>query len=150
MSYVQPVNTAECLEKLYESNFNKLFSLIPDLCSFQIHAIAVKKNKPTLYLKVLERSRHTLTIELTHQFDTDFKKFFLPAVTIRIYLDAKLVEVLNDHARNHVSRVYKDPGRSVEIRNYKWRLNYFLQKWLDHCLDMQYSFSNKPLVAEIK
>jgi len=37
--------------------------------------------------------------------------------------------------------VFKDPGLSREIMNYKWRLNYFLQKWLDHCLKKDYLFS---------
>ena len=64
-----------------------------------------------------------------------------PAVKIRIYLDANLAEVLKDHARTDVSKVYKDPGQSIEIMNYKWRLNYFLQKWLDHCLKTNYEFS---------
>ena len=63
-----------------------------------------------------------------------------PAVKIRIYLDANLAEVLKDHARTDVSKIYTDPGQTVEIMNYKWRLNYFLQKWLDHCLQTNYEF----------
>jgi len=32
--------------------------------------------------------------------------------------------------------------------NYKWRLYYFLQKWLDHFLKKDYPFSTKSLKTE--
>ena len=145
MSLVHPVNTSLCLEKLCESNFQKLFNLIPDLCSFQHQATGETINKPTLYLKIIDRTNHTLTVELTHCFDINLESFMEPAIRIRIYLDANLAEVLKDYQRPLVSKVYKDPRQSVEIMNYKWRLNYFLQKWLDHCLQTNYQFRSAGL-----
>ena len=140
MSLLHPINTSLCLEKLCESNFHKLFCLIPDLCSFQNHATGKTNNKPSLHLKIIDRSKHTLTVELSHRFNKNLEKFMIPAVIIRIYLDANLAEVLKDHERTNVSHIYKDPSQSIEIMNYKWRLNYFLQKWLDHCLQTNYKF----------
>ncbi|MCK5477580.1 MAG: DUF1249 domain-containing protein [Methylococcales bacterium] len=140
MSLLHPVNTSHCLEKLCESNFQKLFCLIPDLCSFQYHATGKTTNKPALHLKIIDRSKHTLTVELSHRFNKNLEHQMAPAVKIRIYLDANLAEVLKDHARTDVSKIYRDPGQTVEIMNYKWRLNYFLQKWLDHCLQTDYEF----------
>lgn len=140
MSLVHPVNTSLCLEKICESNFHKLFCLIPDLCSFTSQATAKTTNKPSLHLKIIDRSKHTITVELSHNFIANLEDFMEPAVKIRVYLDANLAEVLKDHARPQVSAVYKDPAQSVEIMNYKWRLNYFLQKWLDHCLQTDYIF----------
>lgn len=140
MSLVHPVNTSLCLEKLCESNFQKLFSLIPDLCSFQSQATGKKTNKPSLYLTIIDRTDHTLTVELSHRFDKNLDGYTEPSVKIRLYLDANLAEVIKDYVRPIVSVVYKDPGQSIEIMNYKWRLNYFLQKWLDHCLQTDYQF----------
>lgn len=142
MSLVHPVNTSLCLEKLCESNFQKLFCLIPDLCSFQDKAQADTLNKPSLHVTIIDRTKHTLTIELSHFFNQPLSPLIEPAVKIRLYLDASLAEVVKDHARPMVSAVYKDPAQSVEIMNYKWRLNYFLQKWLDHCLKNEYQFQN--------
>lgn len=142
MSLVHPVNTSLCLEKLCESNYQKLFNLIPDLCSFKSQATGKTSNKPELYLTIIERSAHTLTVELSHRFNKNLENMMEPAVKIRIYLDANLAEVLKDHARTNVYHVYKDPGQSVEIMDYKWRLNYFLEKWLDHCLQTDYTFQN--------
>ncbi len=142
MSLVHPVNTSFCLEKLCESNYQKLFSLIPELCSFQDKAMGKTARKPPLYLTIIDRTNHTLTIELSHRFNTNIENFATPAVIIRIYLDANLAEVIKDHARTDVSKVYRDPGQCVEIMDYKWRLNYFLQKWLDHCLQDNYKFQS--------
>ncbi len=142
MGYLNPINKAFCLEQICDSNFRKIFQLIPDLLAFEENARGFAVNNSTLYLEVIERTPYTMTVELSHCFNKNPDGFLEPAVKIRIYLDAKLAEVLSDHARAAVSEVYRDSSRSCEIMNYKWRLNYFLQKWLDHCLKKDYQFTN--------
>jgi uncharacterized protein len=137
---LQLVNTSFCLEKICESNFQKLFRLIPDLCSFTSSAIGRTQNRPALFLDVVERNPYTLTIELSHRFDRQLSVIFAPDVKIRIYLDAQLAEVIRDQERPEVAGVFKNPGLVREIQDYKWRLNYFLQKWLDDCLKTDYRF----------
>ena len=140
MGFVNPVNKSFCLEQICESNFQKLLKLIPDLFTFKESAIGlVAAHNTMLHLKVLERTPYTMTVELSHCFTKkNLEEFLEPAVKIRIYLDAQLAEVISDHVRASVAQVFKDPGLSREIMNYKWRLNYFLQKWLDHCLKKDY------------
>ena len=151
MSLVNPVNKSLCLEMICESNFQKLFKLIPNLLEFNEAAIGNAPRNTQLQLNIIERTPYTLTIELSHCFKKNRVEFLEPAVVIRIYLDAQLAEVLSDHARVSVTKVFQDPGLSQEIMNYKWRLNYFLEKWLDHCLTKDYLFIGKslaePLVA---
>jgi len=142
MSFVNPVNKSICLEQVCESNYQKLLKLIPDLMAFEETAIGLAPHHTTLHLEIIERTPYTLTVELSHCFDRNQQEFMAPAVKIRIYRDAQLAEVLSDHARAGVGQVFKDPGLSREIMNYKWRLNYFLQKWLDHCLKKDYLFSS--------
>lgn len=142
MSLLRPVNTSLCLEKICESNFHKLFRLIPNLCSFEKVAIGHTQHQPALHLDILERNPYTLTIELSHCFQQQFSGLMQPAVRIRVYLDAQLAEVIRDNDRPAVDRVYQNPGRALEIQEYKWRLNYFLQKWLDHCLLTDYQFAS--------
>ena len=140
MHLLEPVNTSWCLEQICDSNYDKLLQLIPNLKTFQHSAIGeTARHKPRLFLKVLERNPYTLTIELSHQFK-NLHELMLPAVTIRVYLDAQLAEVISDIDRPAVRRVFQDPGDLVGIRQYKWRLNYFLQKWLEHCLKTEYQF----------
>lgn len=141
MSQLNPVNKSFCLEQVCAANYQKLFSMIPNLLDYGNTAIGFAEGGSTLHLEVLERSPYTFTILLSHSFKKNHEEFLEPAVTIRLYLDLQLAEVISDHARAAVAKVYKNPGLSLEIMNYKWRLNYFLQKWLDHCLHKNYRFS---------
>jgi uncharacterized protein YqiB (DUF1249 family) len=144
MGFLNPVNKSCCLEQLCESNYRKIFKLIPDLATVKDKVIGLAPNHTCLYLQVVERGAYTMTIELSHHFDKSPEKQLLPEVRIVIYLDARLAEVISDHARPNVSRVFKDFSFCQEIVNYKWRLNFFLEKWLDYCLDKNYRF---PVLA---
>ena len=141
MSQLRPVNTSLCLEKICESNYQKLFKLIPNLRALKKTAIGLTENRPALHLDILESNPYTLTIELSHCFKQQLSELIAPAVKIRVYLDAQLAEVIRDNDRPAVDRVYRNPSRALEIQEYKWRLNYFLQKWLDHCLKTEYCFA---------
>ncbi|MBS3965625.1 MAG: DUF1249 domain-containing protein [Methylomonas sp.] len=147
MAQLKPVNTSLCLEKVCEANYQKLFKLIPDLRSFENSAVGLTPDQPTLYLSILERKPYTLTIELSHRFRHHLTESMTPAVTIRVYLDARLAEVIHDSDRPPVDKVYQNPANALEIQDYKWRLNYFLQKWLDHCLQGNYRFSIERCAA---
>lgn len=150
MSQVNPVNKPFCLEQLCASNYQKLFKLIPDLLSFKNRAVGyAADNRASLHLNIIEHTPYTLTVELSHSFPKNTGGLMAPAVEIRLYLDVQLAEVLRDHARDCVTNVYKDPGLTREIVNYKWRLNYFLQKWLDHCLKHDYQFTGHSLQPEV-
>ena len=142
MSQLRPVNTSLCLEKICESNYQKLFRLIPNLRVLDKTAIGNTHDQPSLHLDIIEKNPYTLTIELSHCFKQQLSELIAPAVKIRVYLDAQLAEVIRDQDRPAVDRVYQNPGRTLEIQDYKWRLNYFLQKWLDHCLKNEYCFSS--------
>lgn len=115
--------------------------------AFTETAVGLAPQQTTLHLEIIERTPYTLTLELSHCFNSNKDEYLAPAVKIRVYLDAQLAEVLSDHAREGVTKVFKDPGLSLEIMNYKWRLNYFLQKWLDHCLKKDYLFSSNAEAA---
>ncbi len=150
MALVEPVNKSICLEQVCASNYRKLFRLIPDLTSLKDGATGLAPRHSDLRIRIIERTPYTLTIELSHCFNYELNTSIAPAVTIRIYLDAQLAEVLNDSVRAGVSQVYKNSSASKEIMNYKWRLNYFLLKWLDHCLATGYCFNNvDPLIKSL-
>jgi uncharacterized protein YqiB (DUF1249 family) len=140
MGFVNPINKSFCLEQICESNYQKLLQLIPDLLIIKETTIGLAAHNTMLHLKVSERTPYTMTIELSYCFNKNLEEFLEPVVKIRIFQDAQLAEVISDHARASVAQVFKDPGLSREIMNYKWRLNYFLQKWLDHCLKKDYQF----------
>jgi uncharacterized protein YqiB (DUF1249 family) len=132
MSFVNPINKSYCLEQLCESNYQKLLQLIPGLLTLKGSAIGLAADNTNLHIGIISNTPYTMTIELSHCFNKNRRDFMAPAVHIRLYLDAQLAEVLNDHARASVAHVFKNSSLSKEIMNYKWRLNYFLQNWLDN------------------
>jgi len=141
MSYINPVNKSFCLEQMCASNYQKLLKLMPELLVLKEVAIGVALNNTPLHITVIENTPYTMMIELNHCFNQSKDEYLEPAVKIRLYLDAKLAEVMSDQAHSPIAMAFKDKGLSKDIMNYKWRLNYFLQKWLDHCLKKDYQFS---------
>ncbi|MGR9085974.1 MAG: DUF1249 domain-containing protein [Gammaproteobacteria bacterium] len=148
MALVNPINKSECLEHICASNYRKLFRLIPDLLIYRSQAVGFTANHSDLHVGVIDRSPYTMTVQMSYRFNKNLAEFLEPAVRIRLYLDAGLAEVISDHSRSAVSTVFKDPGDSHGIMNYKWRLNYFLHKWLDHCLNKNYQFMEESLASE--
>ncbi len=140
MYILNPVNKPYLLNEIYESNFYKLFQLMPNLTQIQYSAAALLHGNPTLYLKLLNRSPYTLTIELTHCFNHKNEELFEPAMKIQVYLDAKSVEVLNKPKPNNHSTTMAIKPSAEDILNNKWNSNYFLEKWLNHCIASGYKF----------
>jgi len=141
MSYVNPVNKSFCLEQMCASNYHKLLKLMPELLVLKEAALGVALNNTPLHITVIENTPYTMMIELNHCFTQSNDEHFEPAMKIRLYLDAQLAEVMSDQAHSSIAVAFKDKGLSKDIMNYKWQLNYFLQKWLDHCLKKDYHFS---------
>lgn len=147
MGLLNPVNKSLCLEQLCEANYLKLLRLIPGLCSVKERAVGIAEQKSALSIRILERNPYTLTIELNHHFKHAPDPATEPALQIRVYLDAKSAEVLCDYIRPTVNKAIKQPCSDTAVMDYKWRLNYFLSKWLDHCLQAEYRFQT-PLLVE--
>lgn len=149
MIALQPVNKPYCLHKLCESNYNRLLRLVPSLHQLNSSVKARVEGKPTLYLSLLEKAPFTLTLELSHCFDEGLKAYFEPAVKVRVYLDAQAVEVLHDDSRPPVHHAFRHYPGIQKTLDYKWSLNYFLEKWLHHCLAHGYHFNSpKPESAD--
>ena len=144
---LDPINKSRMLQTLCESNFHKLFRLAPDLLCIQSAAMARASGRPALYIRILERNRYTLTVELTHHFETEGR--FEPAVKIRVYLDAKSAEVLRDpHRLSERNAIQKNPAPEI-VLEYKWTLNYFLDRWIDHCIEQGYRFERREKPEQV-
>lgn len=141
MAAINLIDKSFSLEQICESNYHKLIRLIPDLQSIKQNAIGYASGKPALHIEIIEKAPYTLTLLLSYCFGMKPDSLLEPAVKIRVYMDARLVEVLRDHVRPDVSRAIQDPGQIHDIMDYKWSLNYFLEKWLNHCLQTDYQFS---------
>lgn len=137
MATLKPINPFRSLQEVCESNYRKLLRLIPHLSCLEEQAVAHLGGKPALHLKLLEKAPYTLVLELSYCFDHGASPLFEPALKLRVYLDAAMVEVLGDNDRPR-PRNTKPVDHQTLV--HKWQMNYFLDKWLDHCLRHGYRF----------
>ncbi|WP_139555882.1 DUF1249 domain-containing protein [Methylotetracoccus oryzae] len=147
MSQFRPRNRSYWLAQLCESNFRQLCELVPDLTTLSDDATARAQGKPPLHLKVIERSPYTLTLELSHCFGPEVDRRFEPSICVRVYLDGRCAEALPPHRPPLASRRHQPHAGGAEVLEEKWSSNYFLQRWLEHCLRSQYRFGLSAGVA---
>ncbi len=140
MSFLNLQEKSYWLARLCEANYDRLLRLIPTLHGSAESSVAIADGKPSLHMELLEHSPYTVTLELSHCFSKGFGDLLEPAVKIRVYFDACAAEVLSDHARPVVHEVLRSERKAREVMDYKWTLNYFLSRWLDHCLACNYRF----------
>jgi len=120
---------------VYESNYLRLMRLIPELERLDGCFRSRVAGDCDLHVEILERCRYTVTLSLTYHLETDDGLLMDPDMTVRVYLDCRLAEVMSigtrqRHAtlRRLVQEYHKELGR-------RWRRNIVLNKWLDYLSD---------------
>ncbi|MEN9681500.1 MAG: hypothetical protein RLZZ627_1393 [Pseudomonadota bacterium] len=140
MSSFSPVEKSFWLHRVCEANYLRLHRLVPELeaMASMVTAVPQAPGKPALRFRLLERSPFTLVLEVTHDFEGPFQVLEEPQVRLRVSLDAKTVEMLSDRERPDLHDALGREPPPAQVLEYKWTLNYFLSRWLDHCLEAEY------------
>ena len=115
------------LMELYEQNYMRLRNIAPDL-NVADEMISSVPGHQDLYLSITQRCRYTTMLRMTYQFEEDDLLLFEPDLHLKIYHDARVVEVQQFHSRS------RGPMVMANIIEQKWRMNRFLYKWLGYCL----------------
>jgi uncharacterized protein YqiB (DUF1249 family) len=131
------------LMALYESNYIRLMQL---LSSLDVDAeVALKSSSADdedLFLSVEASSRYTQVLRLTYRFDEPGGIVADPDLCIRVYLDARMTQVVS-WAEHHRHEVLRDLHHRVSRQvNQYWRRNMVFSKWLDFLLDKGHSFES--------
>lgn len=146
-SYIVPQCRAEprslgALMALYEGNFIKLTSLAP--CVIEggkgERALSRAARDLDLHLRVDGVTRYTIDLRLTYLFDEADGISANPDLQLRLYLDARMVEVISwsvAHLHEVLRRLSATTSRELDRR---WSQNIMLGKWLDYLDDMGHSF----------
>lgn len=128
------------LMALCEENYVALMRLAPSLTQLSGCLSSRPEHRTELFLTVLEQSRYTTTLRLTHAFVGSAggtQQWSEPDATLRTYHDAEQVEVLN--LRQTVLPIlshYDTPALAA-----KWRANLFVSKWLRYCIGEGHHFT---------
>jgi hypothetical protein len=126
-----PRQQAEC-----EANYARLRKLMPGAGDSWRLALGADDNHREIHIQVLERSRYTTTVQLTQLAgDYAFSDWLqLPKLTVRLYHDAKLAEVLAWEGHRRLRARYEYPNQAMYQSDEKAQLNRFLGEWLSLCL----------------
>lgn len=141
MPTFSPLEKSFWLHRVCEANYHRLHRLIPgfEAMATIVVAVAPGPGRPALRFQLIERSPFTLVLEVTHDFVGPFQVLEEPQVRLRVSLDAKTVEMLSDRERLPLQEALGREAAPHRVLEYKWTLNYFLSRWLDHCLAANYS-----------
>lgn len=138
------------LMELYERNYVLVRLLVPGLRHLGegVHVSRLDGSLP-LELSAIEQSRFTTTFNLSYRFTANQRGVAQPEhvgrrerepdLMIRIYHDARTCEVMSGLIPS-----IKQESRRVRDLEQGYRLNRFLDKWLNYCLRQGHSFGGAP------
>jgi len=114
------------LMELYEQNYIRLRNMAPDL-NVADEMISSVPEHQDLFLSITERCKYTTMLRLTYQFEQAGQMLFEPDLHLKVYHDARVVEVQQFHSRT------RGPLFLADLIEQKWMMNRFLYKWLGYC-----------------
>lgn len=116
-----------------EHNYVCMLKLLPDCDTQELSYEFDVSNSMKYRIQIIDSSRYTSTVEMA-QINTNSPLFMQPQMTIRLYHDAKVAEVLSTHSTSRLKPVYEYPNLQMHQRNEKHMVNVFLAEWLHFCL----------------
>jgi uncharacterized protein YqiB (DUF1249 family) len=125
-SVIEPRSFSGLMD-LYEQNYLRMRKLVPDL-TVADQMISSVPGHADLYLSVKQRCKYTTMLSMTYRFGESGHYLFEPDLHLKIYHDARVVEVQHLLKRQH-GLVHTD-----HMLGHKWTMNRFLFKWLGFCL----------------
>lgn len=139
--WARPVSLAG-LMTLYESNYLRLSWLMPNIRSAHgewSSDVPGHEEEPELMLRFIDRVRYTSTLWMSYRFSDSAGPRFEPGLTVKLYHDARMAEVLVDSV----------PGREKrgEIER-RWTRNIMLNKWLEYCSESGHRLTPAESVLE--
>ncbi len=135
-----PLQMAECetnyarLQKLLTQHFNKP---IADQHGDEYRFIISRGEQQWLHqLRISERSPYTTTLQLSQaNLAGESTWLRMPRLTVRMYHDAKLAEVLAWEGHKRLRPRYEYPNQAMYQSDEKLQVNQFLGEWLKISLE---------------
>lgn len=136
INYMQ--HMAEC-----DMNYLRLIRLLPELSQRDHYRFAVclpAQHSAEIDIQVIERSPYTTTLRFERSGGHKLLK--AKALTVRIYADAQIAEVLACESGKQLRAKYHYPNQHMYQQDEKVQINRFLGEWLNYCLDFGHSLES--------
>lgn len=123
----------------FEHNYVALMNMICEFDLMNHAAIEFSMTGNTVRVTLVERTRYTLLIRIRQQFQPAEK--FLPDLCfdIRLYLDARLAEVISYQGVRRLDAKYPYPNKGMHHPDEKQQTNLILYDWLSTCSRLNFS-----------
>ena len=133
--------------EVYDENYERLLSLLPDWQQLVLHKPFNFYGSEAYTYTLLEQTRYTSTVRLTADWQRCSK--LIPAIemTVRLYHDAGAAEVLSYQKSRYFKVEYEYPNPSMYSKREKRRLNEFLRDWLACCVLASQKAQDKVLIS---
>ena len=127
-----PLQMAEC-----EANYLRLQKLVTGLTQDEYRFMVTRGQQEWLQiLRVVERSPYTTTFQFRQSPVAPITRWLqMPCLTVRMYHDAKVAEVLAWEGHKRLRPRYEYPNRSMYQSDEKLQINQFLGECLSLCLN---------------
>ncbi len=118
---------------IYERNFNRLLTLLPTLAQACASPAPVLPGpeEAGLDLEILECHKFTLVVRISQPLPLPTGPASTTSMTIRIYFDAQVAEVLAYQHHRRFQPKYDYPNVDMLHVREKRRVNEFLGEWLE-------------------
>jgi uncharacterized protein YqiB (DUF1249 family) len=122
---------------LCEENFQLLRLIAPGVRAMRGSHHSRRPGQLDLHLDILEQAAFTTTLRLTYFFDEHHGRAPDPDATLRVYHDARQVEVLDLRQQAlPVGRLFESPALARKLK-----ASVFLSKWLWYCVRNGHQFA---------
>lgn len=128
------------IQALCELNYAHILRILPDCDTQHLRYRFAVGASLTYEIRIVESARYTSTLTV-QQITEDMPSYLKPAMTVRLYHDARMAEVISSQNTGALEPAYDYPNINMRQRNEKHMVNIFLAEWLHFCL------TRKPTVA---
>ena len=133
------------LMTLYEANYIKFMQLVPALADRKGSFVSCSPDDCDLHLSIDQQSKYTCELRLTYLFTDSDGKVSDPDLVVRIYYDARMVEVyswINQHRHTVLDGLHQHYRGHL---NDRWAHNIMLGKWLEYLTERGHKFAAESL-----
>ncbi|GAA5216900.1 DUF1249 domain-containing protein [Corallincola platygyrae] len=121
-----------------ERNYVTLGLLVKRLCQPGDRLHWALDSHTQVELSLIEETKYTCTVGLEQKRD-GAASFMLPHMTVRLYHDARVAEVLTSQQISRLKPRYDYPNKNMLHKDEKIQVNQFLAEWLQHSKRFGYS-----------
>ena len=124
------------LPVVYERNYGYLLELIPELGSLHDKTRILLNDIEHLEIVIREQSPFTTALDIDHVLNNTH----LPdmAMSIRVYHDARMAEVIRYQHHSRIQPSYAYPNKAMYQPLEKRQINLFFSDWLKHCFTISW------------